>query len=172
LRDKWGVAVPTDPGYTMDLLTIQKDRIAQRAMPIPLDTSVKRIWVWLDPKPINPHWRLDLYICLAGPKNDIVDQVESAIDIELLRRRKESGQPKKTRKRINEYATYLKVWDSFQSLKSYRRVAKDVWPDQLSHWETDALRNRQNPSNPIIQRAKDHYQAACRLIEGGYKDLR
>jgi hypothetical protein len=173
LREKWGVYFPKDPKYNMDFQKIPKSIIDPHTMPILPAFCARTMWVWRNPEPIHPDWRLDLYICLAGPKADIMDQVEMAIDIELSRRRKIIEKPKnKTRKRLDHYSDYLKVWDLYQTKKGFRMVAEAIWPDEVSYWDTNPKGNRRNPLNPIVQRAKDQYQAARRLIEGGYRDLR
>jgi hypothetical protein len=172
IREKWGVTFPTDPDSHSTLCEIQSSLIAQLSMPLPPRFANQSIWVWRNPLPIAPHSRLELYICLAGPKSEIMQQVEQAIDIELARRKNVLRRPKEKRRRMDRYETYIKVWDFYQSKKDPRLVAESLYPDELRHWETYAKRNRRNPSNPVIQRVRDQYAEACRLIGGGYRDLR
>jgi hypothetical protein len=172
IRQKWSVTFPTDPERRRALCEIQRSNAAQVSMPIPPSFANQTIWVWRNPSPIEASSRLDLYICLAGPKSEIMQQVEEAIDTELVQRKNVLRRPKEKRRRMDQYETYLKVWDSYQIKKDPRLVAESLYPDELQRWDTDATRNRRNPSNPVIQRVRDQYAEACRLIGGGYKDLK
>ena len=181
LREKWGVSCPVDPEAHVELADIQSSFVLHYRMPIPPKFARQPIWVWRDPSPISPFWRLDLYICLAGPKNEIIEQVEQQICIELAKRKSEvelalrsAALPvqKGKRSRLKEYETYLKVWDLFQVKRDPRSVAESLYPSQLRRWDTDPAGNRKNPSNPTVQLVRDQYYEACRLINGAYKDLR
>jgi len=69
----------------------------------------------------------------------------------------------KSRRRLDQYDIYLKVWDLRQKGLSFPEIAKQLYPREYGP--------SPDPRNPIIQRVRDHYSRADELIQGGYKEL-
>lgn len=102
------------------------------------------------------HVKLDT----SHPTRELLKRVKRAI--ELHRRRYPAPSQSKTRRRLDQYPLYLKVWDLRLQDKSFSEIAKQVYSREFSA----------SSSQSLIQRAIDHYDRARELILGGYKDLR
>ena len=74
-----------------------------------------------------------------------------------------SGTKTRTRRRLDQYSVYLRVWDSRQAGRTFREIAQEIYPKEYPHHPV--------PRNPIIQRVLDHFRRAEALIQGGYKEL-
>lgn len=142
-----------------------------------------------------------IWINWAMPKKRITHKINELFDLKrfLLESR---GLIKDNRMRFDEYETYLKVWDLRKEKKTFRKIAKEVFPKDYKKEarkieavgkeidEKERLFNKlykkigidaaykkvygkeSKTSNKIIQRVIDSFNAAKKLIEGGYKEIR
>lgn len=170
LREKWGVYPPVDPGFHCGLAALKQNPLLWYRMPFPPE---QRVWVFGVTASDPFSGTLELSISLKGPKPEIMEQLEFILDHALAERKRRIGSsPKMLRKRLDHYGEYLQVWDLHQEGKTPREIAELLNPDELRHWDTHPRRGRRNPANPIVQRVRDHCREACRLIGGGYKEIR
>jgi hypothetical protein len=129
---------------------------------------------WLSVKPCrktsdeetdNPRF-LHLKLDVARTQAELIQQT---LDSVQFHRRKYARQLKslkgrpQTRRRLNQYAEYLKVWDLRKSGLRLYQIAMRLYPIEYKSYP--------KTKNPIIQRVTDHYARAKQLIDGGYKEL-
>ncbi len=70
----------------------------------------------------------------------------------------------KRRRRLDQYALYLQVWDLRERQHlSFPTIAKQIYPREYA--------SHPKPKNPIIQRVADHYARARALVFGGYTEI-
>jgi hypothetical protein len=78
---------------------------------------------------------------------------------------------KKGRQRVHEYDQYLEVWDfkkRFPELK-WPTVARALYSEDFAQYEE---RRDRIETNAVIQRAKNRYERAKELINGGFVEIR
>lgn len=61
---------------------------------------------------------------------------------------------RRPRRRLDQYDSYLRVWDLKQNEESFPQIAKKLYPKEHA-----------------LDRVQDHYRRAKELISGGYREL-
>jgi hypothetical protein len=109
---------------------------------------------------------LQLRVDVTRPQKELLPEIQQAIRLhrdKLSRSRFVLASTRHTRRRLDQYSAYLRVWDLRQNGLSFRQIALEVYPNLYPHHPA--------PRNPIIQRVMDHYRRAETLVHGGYKEL-
>lgn len=115
--------------------------------------------------PPDPRF-LVLRVDVTRPQRELVPEILSVIRLhrdKLSRSGSVSIIGTRTRRRLDQYCVYLRVWDMRQTGRKFREIAQEIYPKEYPHHPA--------PRNPITQRVLDHFRRAEALIQGGYKEL-
>ena len=107
-----------------------------------------------------------LTVDVTRPQKELVPDILSAIRLhrdKLSRTASVSVTKTRTRRRLDQYPVYLRVWDLRQAGRTFPEIAREIYPKEYPHHPT--------PRDPINQRVQDHFRRAEVLIHGGYKEL-
>ena len=124
-----------------------------------------------DPQEEDHPGYLTLRLDVTRPLKELAEEARRAVRFQKRRYEAIVGKKKpdqaKRRRRLDQYATYLLVWDLRQEGRTFKEIAQKVYPTEYKAYQ-------QTPRgyNPILQRVRDHYSQAKELIEQGYKELR
>ena len=71
-------------------------------------------------------------------------------------------QRRKPRLRLDQYESYLKVWDLRKEGMTFEQIARKVFPCEMEN---------ANQYSPGIDKARSHYKRASELVSGGYRQI-
>lgn len=109
---------------------------------------------------------LQIKIDVTRSQKELVAYITQAIRLhrdKLSRIGSVSVTKTRTRRRLDQYPVYLRVWDLRQAGRTFREIAQEIYPKEYPHHPT--------PRDPINQRVQDHFRRAEALIHGDYKEL-
>jgi hypothetical protein len=109
---------------------------------------------------------------LSEPRQRNQERFEQELEIGMRLYKAWHGQDqakdKKTRRRLADYESYLRVWDLRQQGRTFAQIAKQIFPLEYERY----VRKGEGRLNPVTKRTRDHFLRAQELISGGYKQIR
>ncbi len=111
---------------------------------------------------------IGLRINLSYPKERLKYEFKRVID-EALTAVKKSLIDERVR---SEYRTYLQIYDLRKERKTYRQIAKIVYPDDYKKLVKYKCHSEKYAVAPVTEKVKNNLKACQKLIEGGYKIIR
>ena len=105
-------------------------------------------------------------IDITKPNKTSIAEVQRRID--LARRLYEAhvgplpDPRKKPRLRLDQYESYLKVWQLRKEGKTFEQIAREVFPREMENADQ---------FSPGVDKARNHYRRASELVAGGYRQI-
>ena len=121
----------------------------------------------------EPTWRgmndrrfIRVEIDITKPNETSIAEVQRRIDLARSLYESHVGPlpdyRKKPRLRLDQYESYLKVWELRKEGKTFEQIAREVFPREMEN---------AGRFSPGAKKARSHYKRACELVSGGYRQI-
>lgn len=176
ITEKWHIFDPTDPAGPFDgeevcpLFLAEDNLRARREEEQGALESQK--WDYfsrvLGDVPLTPKGLrfIQAQIDIAQPQEKIFEELQETIELARARYRHHFGPiadfRKRSRTRLEEYDSYLKVWDLRRQDLTFEQIAFQLFPKEMKNFNT---------RNAMTKRVRSHFQRAQKLIDGEYRQI-
>lgn len=112
--------------------------------------------------------KIEMDINTEASLKKILEDIKFFINLWYLNVKKEH---RDNRIRLSNYDAYIKIYDLCKEGKTYREIAKIVYPEEYQKL-TMYRDSRKDAIQPLTEKVKNNFQACQKLIEKGYKIIR
>lgn len=187
--ERWRIEDPFPASWDFDVNGMRREGRTTLFLPTLLSCA-GRSWNWpagypdteagfLDatkdiPDVIEPSWYsttdprlVRIEIDLQEPTQQILASIQSFVEQKKSYYERRIGllpdHYRNPKIRLDQYATYLEVWELRQQRRSFEDIATELLPREME---------RARSRDSVVKRVRIHYKRACELIEEGYRQMK
>jgi hypothetical protein len=164
--DIWGVLNPAFDPQQIDQETVNNRLISCFAHKLAVAMLTDEYFLGRSDADIAKTRHLVLAVDADANIENIIEEVRSFVTV-WKNKRSRVIKKKRRRVRVEEYARYLKVYELRKERKSYREIAKKVFPKEYKSFTQYS--DKHEDVAPVIEKVKNNLFACQELVDGGYK---